>query len=77
MNADGSGVTQLTSGSYKDSHPAWSRDGSRIAFVSDRDWVGNSTEIYVMNADGSGVTLFADSAANRPAWFGPGAPPPP
>lgn len=34
-----------------DSMPAWSRDGSRIAFVSNRD---QQNEIYVMAADGSG-----------------------
>jgi len=35
------------------SDPAFSSDGSRIAFVSSRD--GNA-EIYVMNADGTGTT---------------------
>ena len=35
-----------------DVHPAWSPDGAKIAFTSTRD--GNS-EIYVMNADGTGV----------------------
>src|SRR4051812_41397812 len=44
-------------------------DGSqgRIAFVSTRD--GNS-EIYVMNADGSGVTRLTDNPAvdKDPAW---------
>ena len=34
-------------------HPDWSPDGSKIAFVSTRD--GNE-EIYVMRADGSGPT---------------------
>jgi Tol biopolymer transport system component len=43
-NADGSGVTRLASGR----HPAWSRDGRRIAFN------GVDGGIYVMNADGSG-----------------------
>jgi TolB protein len=49
MNADGSGVRQLTNG--YDISPVWSPDGTRIAFSSNRD--GNH-EIYVMNADGSG-----------------------
>ena len=52
VQADGSGLRNLTPkpvGTYV--APAWSPDGRKIAFVSDRD--GNS-EIYVMNADGSG-----------------------
>src|SRR5215208_3831615 len=49
MNADGSGVTRLTNDPARDIQPAWSPDGTKIAFVSIRD--GN-TEVYVMNADG-------------------------
>lgn len=37
MNANGSGVEQLTDNEYYDGFPAWSTDGGRIAFVSDRD----------------------------------------
>jgi Tol biopolymer transport system component len=33
-------------------HPAWSPDGSRLAFESNRD---GQWDIFVMNADGSGV----------------------
>ena len=47
MNADGSGVEQLTD-SCSNVHLSWSPTGDRIAFVSLGD-------IYVMNADGSGV----------------------
>ena len=53
MNADGSGVTRLTNNSVSDRYPKWSPDGRRIAFTSNRD---GDHEIYVMNADGSGVT---------------------
>ena len=44
--ARGYPITYLTAGRQ----PAWSTDGSKIAFVRDRDGQG---EIYVMNADGS------------------------
>jgi TolB protein len=52
---------------WKDGSPAWSPDGRRIAFYSERD--GNA-EIYVMNADGSGVTRLTNTSADEgyPAW---------
>ena len=53
MNADGSGVTNLTNHPASDGRPAWSPDGSRITFICNRN--GND-EICVMNADGSGLT---------------------
>jgi uncharacterized protein YjdB len=45
--------TKLSSDTGSASDPAFSSDGSRIAFVSQRD--GNA-EIYAMNADGTGPT---------------------
>ena len=33
MNADGSGQTSLTDGTTDDSEPAWSPDGTKIAFT--------------------------------------------
>ena len=65
--ADGSGQTNLTNNVANDLSPAWSPDGSQIAFYSGRD--GN-TEIYIMNADGSGQTRLTNNAANdgHPAW---------
>src|SRR5215204_3542268 len=52
---------------WKDGSPAWSPDGRRIAFYSERD--GNA-EIYVMNADGTGVTRLTNTRADEgyPAW---------
>ena len=37
MNANGTGQTRLTDNPASDRVPAWSPDGSKIAFVSDRD----------------------------------------
>jgi TolB protein len=47
--------------------PAWSPDGSKIAFTSSRD--GNP-EIYVMNRDGSGVQRLTNhpSIDTTPTW---------
>jgi TolB protein len=50
MNADGGQVRRLTQTKCLNCWPAFSPDGKRIAFTSNRD--GNY-EIYVMNADGS------------------------
>ncbi len=47
--------------------PAWSPDGTRVAFVSRRD---GTSHVYVMNADGTGTRRLTSSAKNdeRPAW---------
>ena len=47
--------------------PAWSPDGSKLAFTSNRD--GNP-EIYVMNRDGSGVRRLTNNPAIdvTPTW---------
>jgi len=68
INADGSGLTNLSNNStFIDARPAWSPDGTRIAFQTNRD--GND-EIYVMNADGSSPTrlTFDGHADQAPDW---------
>jgi Tol biopolymer transport system component len=66
MNSDGN-LTRLTNHPSRDTHPTWSPDGQRIAFMSERD--GNE-EIYVMNADGSNQIRLTNDPANDwgPAW---------
>jgi Tol biopolymer transport system component len=63
MNTDGTGTRRLTSGKQNDSHPTWSRDGTRLAFERDGD-------IYVISAGGSGLRRISDATAEErePAW---------
>ena len=53
LAVDGSESSQITKkkGPFMDSSPCWSPDGTKIAFVSDRD--DQNFEVYVMNRDGS------------------------
>ena len=68
MDPAGTGVTRLTNDTRVDEVPAWSPDGSRIAF--EREWASNWWDIYVMNADGSGVNNVTSSMRNagHPTW---------
>jgi WD40-like Beta Propeller Repeat len=61
VNADGTGLHDLTSNTASDYPAGWSSDGQKILFQSNRD--GNS-EIYVMNPDGSSQV----NLTNNPAY---------
>jgi Tol biopolymer transport system component len=77
MNADGSGVrqvTQLEPGSGTEDHaPAWSPDGHRIAFMRANNTARpeNASAIYTVEADGSNERLLRRMP---PEWPGAGAP---
>lgn len=70
MAPDGSDTINLTNDPGDDFAPAWSPDGSQVAFVSNRENdQGGGQFIYVMNADGSGVRpLTIESDSNYPDW---------
>ncbi len=72
MTAEGLDPVRLTETQADDMLPAWSPDGRRIVFISDRD--GNR-EVYVMNADGSDPTNLTRNAAEdwTPSWSPDGA----
>jgi dipeptidyl aminopeptidase/acylaminoacyl peptidase len=67
MDADGANPRRLTEHESEAILPAWSPDGTRIAFTSSQD--GNR-EIYVMDADGANQQRLTDDPADDwwPAW---------
>jgi TolB protein len=72
MKADGTGARNLTRDPYFDGWPAWSPDGRRIAFASNRS---DTFQIYLMNADGSGVERVVESPGTdvRPQFLPDGS----
>ncbi len=75
MNPDGTQLTQLTSTAGADEQPAWSPDGSKIAFASKRnDANGTLLDIYVMNPNGTNVVRLTNATGDdtAPAWSNDG-----
>jgi hypothetical protein len=68
MGVDGSAPTRLTYSDTGDYAPAWSPDGTRLAFASDRD--RGNLEIFTMAGDGSGVARLTNGVRidGDPAW---------
>jgi Tol biopolymer transport system component len=71
-NADGTGVTQLTTAGYVESEPTWSPDGEHIAFISFITEPSGFSKyvLYIVNADGSDQHPVAESRVylTSPDW---------
>jgi TolB protein len=68
MNADGSGVTNITnSRDTFDYAPDWSPDGSKLVFASSSDTGGANPGVWTINIDGTNLTKLVDSGG-LPAW---------
>ncbi len=61
-------VRQLTRGAVRDRNPAWSPDGSKIAFVSNR--TGEGAQIFILPLDGGEPWALTDleNGASNPVW---------
>jgi TolB protein len=66
-NADGKGAKNLTNSKAESCYPAWSPDGKKIAFTSNR---GVILHIYVMDADGGNVKQLTKGfeGSRIPSW---------
>jgi Tol biopolymer transport system component len=69
VDRDGSKLRQLAAGGKFTGEPAWSPDGKRIAFTSDRSGEG-TLSIYLMSATGAGQRRlsFDPGDDHDPAW---------
>lgn len=72
MHPDGSGIRRITDEIWVE-YPAWSPDGTKFVFMAQEPSASGldpDYNIYVMNADGSGVTKLTDGPGTEgfPAW---------
>lgn len=67
MNSDGSGLVKAEDASLEDIYyTAWSPDGTKIAFAGSK---GGSTNIYLLNPDGTGLTQVTNFQGLVPRWI--------
>jgi Tol biopolymer transport system component len=82
VDVDGSNLTRLTDSPGSDGWPAWSPDGTRVAFSSVRDDcsysdasdcrstgdIGPHHDVWVVNADGTGLTRVTSEFGQFVTW---------
>jgi len=66
MDVTSGQLTQLTSAEGRNENPCWAPDGVHIVYASKR---GRQSQIWVMNADGTGKHQLTESGSNeKPFW---------
>jgi TolB protein len=66
MDVSSGQTTQLTSNEGRNENPSWAPDGAHIVYASKR---GSQSQIWIMNADGTGKHAVTTSGSNeKPVW---------
>jgi TolB protein len=65
IKSNGTALTRLTTAYGYDAAPAWSADGTQIAFSSPRT---GSAAVYAMSADGSNQRPLSTGLSGTPSW---------
>jgi Tol biopolymer transport system component len=70
INADGTGLSPLTTGAYKDIHPEWNPTSDGYVFASDRKSAGGYPDLFRRALDGSGLQrlTFGPLSNQMPSW---------
>ena len=59
-------TVQLTANEGRNENPSWAPDGAHIVYASKR---GRQSQIWVMNADGTGKHSLTQTGSNeKPVW---------
>jgi dipeptidyl aminopeptidase/acylaminoacyl peptidase len=66
VDLEGDFSRPFTGGDQKDTSPAWSPDGSTVAFVSDRT---GKQQIYLIRTDGGEATALTDLEKGSISWL--------
>lgn len=63
MNPDGTNRVNLTNNVSRDEGPKWSPDGTKIAYISDRNRATANYRLWIMNADGTNPQDISDASS--------------